>query len=344
MLNFFKKQSKRDSSNMAQLSEEDIQKKLYGTYKPGTLGRVIKVSDEALEETARGHQHDGLEQDLFSDMNSLGVSSDTKSVPVVDDASEEIITEQEDLEIVQKPDVKTIKTKAESVQPIVNDEDLLQIDFGKEEDTLFLKPVDRFASVKVTLEEMWDKLRGMGLKFFIISGGLLVGIILGFNIISSYVQHGKDEEVVVINEKRQVAPPLAEKATVSKPMAVTAPAEAREVLKQSVVLPSIKVTPSSSADQSVVAPRSVAGVAEYTVQICVSNKADASQALVADLKDAGFDAFYSKHTTKTGRDLFFIYVGQFAKQEDAAVAMKHYRTVPKLKNYNDSFVTKIKEQ
>ncbi len=340
MLNFFKKQLKRDSS-MAQLSEEDIQKKLYGTYKPGTLGRVIKVGEEPVVEASPASQDDELEPDLFSDMNTLSASNDAKTAPVIDDASEEIITEQEDVASKPQQGAKVSKGKDEAVQPIVDDDDLLQIDFGKEEDTLFLKPSDKFASVKVTLEEMWDKLRGLGPKFFIISGGILIGVILGFNMISSYVQHEKDDKVVVVNEKRSM-PSQPERASVPKPVPTVSPFGTREVMTQSVTLPTVKVS-STTTKKNEVIPKAVAAAEGYTVQICVSNNAEATKTLVSDLQDAGFDAFSSRQITKLGKELFLIYVGRFSKQEDATAAMKHYRTVPQLKRYSDSFVTKIKE-
>ncbi|MBN1493956.1 MAG: SPOR domain-containing protein [Candidatus Omnitrophica bacterium] len=331
MLKFIKKQTK-EGSGLAQLSEEDIQKKLYGAYKPGTLGKVIKVNEETEDISGEGEELN-IEPDLFSDVTSLEVDKSAQTASPIEDASEEIITEPADLIARGTKKQKVVIEKPAEIKENADDDDILQIDFNKDEDAMFLAPSERFASVKVTLEEIWDKIKGMGAKFFIISGGIFVGIILGFNLISSYVTDRNNTEVVVVNEKRP-APVIAQKNTPKKE-------PIREVVSQSVELPAVTVKPATSDTGS---SRSVTAVAapKYTVQICVSNKLDATESLVAELKDAGYAAFYRDHTTRTGRELYFVYVGQFATRDEATIAMNHYRTVDKLKKYNDSFVTNMK--
>ncbi|MFC1809445.1 SPOR domain-containing protein [Candidatus Omnitrophota bacterium] len=339
MFKFWKKEIKTD--DLAQLSEEDIQKKLYGTYKPGTLGKVIKVDEEVkgLDEE-EGHG-DEIEPDLFSDINSLGKLQGEIKADIEEDTSEEITTEVEDLAVGAGLEDSVSSLKNDESQPILEDDDLLQIDFNKEEDT-FLEPTDHLASIKVTLEEIWDKLRGIGVKYFIISGGILIGVILGFNIISSYVRDNDSGKVVVVNEKREISPSV--KASVVPPTSkITSQAPAaRDVVTQMVELEGGAITPASTGGVGDETSVEVTDLPAYTVQICVSNKLDATEKLVDDLRGAGLDSFYRRHTTRRGRELFFVYVGQFKNKEDANVAMKHYRTVDQLSKYDDSFVTNLK--
>ena len=107
------------------------------------------------------------------------------------------------------------------------------------------------------------------------------------------------------------------------------------MVAQPVTLPGGAVTTASSGGSVADSSSSLATAPKYTVQICVSNDIGATDRLVADLKDGGYDAFYRKHTTRTGRELYFVYVGQFVTREEANIAMRHYRTVDGLKKYND---------
>lgn len=336
MFNFFKKKTDADR-NLNQLNEEEIQQKLYGSYKPGTLGKVITVHEEEQQDIIAAAETQPItdQPDLFSGI-----------VDVEEDAESEVpLTVEIDQSAVSTLGVaKTASSFSADPVEEVSDDELFQLDFDdKEDNTLFDDFSAGDSSFKIWFMEVTDHLRAHGLKYALITIAILVGFVLAFNLISSYIlsstnnDANKKEESSIVSQVK------------SHPVQQPKKTEEASVNREVVSIPVIRV----EADKKVVAGAGVETAREtvtltavspvrYTVQICASNDLMATKKLVADLTASGYTAFYRQASASQSRNLFFIFVGQFASRGEANDALKQYRNVPLLKRYGDSFVTNVK--
>lgn len=78
----------------------------------------------------------------------------------------------------------------------------------------------------------------------------------------------------------------------------------------------------------------------YTIQICVYEKKDDAQNLVSGLKKKGYPAWLISRTSPKGRLYYNIYIGQFARLEDATKFLKELKTKEEFKEFEDSFIRK----
>lgn len=315
----FGKKEKLDS--VKQLSEEDIQKKLYGAYKPGTLGRVIKASEEDAELQRKNEMKDDGPT-LFSEMDTIDIIP-----PQEGDAPQK--TAADTTPVSGHAGKGTGLRQPEPMVPDDNEEELFQLDLHKEDSRSFTIEGDKYASFKLGFQEFLDSVRGFGLKYLFIGCVLFVLIILVFNIISSYLG----------SEERSVK---------KEPLVTTETTAPQEKMKRQVRAVTVVPAVSSAPEESNVAvpaagnePVATATKARFTIQVCVSNDRDATEKLVGSINDTGLDAFYKKTITRSGKQLYFVYVGRFAARADADAALRKYRAVPVLKKYDDSFVTSI---
>jgi len=96
---------------------------------------------------------------------------------------------------------------------------------------------------------------------------------------------------------------------------------------------SSSVTPPVSSNQGAALPEKT-----YSIQLALSDNIEASNGVLAGLKQRGHEGYIRKIRGNRGNELYQIFVGRYATSKDARVVMQTLRTDPEFKIYDDSFV------
>ena len=80
----------------------------------------------------------------------------------------------------------------------------------------------------------------------------------------------------------------------------------------------------------------------YSMQICVYEDKERTEKLIDYFKSKGYYSFYKKITTRSGRVLFNVYIGQYENIQNANNAFNIFKKTDDYKKFSDSFVKWIK--
>lgn len=193
------------------------------------------------------------------------------------------------------------------------------------------------SSFKIDLAEFLDKLKRIS-PFLI--GGILFFIVFTLVIFNMWIRTSSKTGEESIEHTAQEAVATRTDRT-SAPLQATQAAGERAPSR----VPAAATVPSSvpsavvREDADVTVTPVVPPVNDfYSIQVCIYNDSQRAEDLVSQLKEKGFDAFYSRLTTRTNRVLYTVFVGRFDTSKAANEYYAQFKDTDVFQQFPDSFI------
>lgn len=188
------------------------------------------------------------------------------------------------------------------------------------------------SSFRIDLAEFFDKVKRIS-PFLI--GGIVFFLVFFFVVFNIWIRSSSKGVVVIDSEE------VADIQTTNVPddFVAVRPVTVRPVEREVVVTPAREEQEETLSRETppVVAEPDVAQ-SFYTFQICVYGDTERASGLVDVLKAEGYDAFYEKFTTRSGRVLYNVYSGRFKDSQSANDAFKAFKRSKTFRKFPDSFI------
>lgn len=210
------------------------------------------------------------------------------------------------------------------------------------------------SSFRIDFAEFIDKMKAFLPMFILVTVIVSVAGLVGFNIWIREKNRSQEADIV---------PAVAAVRSDSDSIAVVA-AEPKSNITQSVSRRAeVTVTPvktavvnnSASSSQISSNPTGESSISEpvtevkelssyYSIQICVYEDVERTEKLVAEFEKAGFESFYRKVTTRSGRTLFTVFIGKYAESSQANRAFAQFKKTKHYQQFSDSFIKWLKKK
>ncbi len=337
------------------LTEEEIQKKLYGEYKPGNA----KLVDESVVAQKNSDKSDKYEQSIRRKVKVIDGNSGEKEKTFSKEKESdndlfsylnETFSASAGVENFQSIDANESNKKAVSnisiEMPDENKNKYSAVMEKKESVTAtnYASPYDSeenyLSSLKIDLMEMASKLKKKLPYILALIGILFVVLVVSFNIWTRNT--GEPEKNVrryaVGNEKRD-SMQMPEKEVYHERAVVVSKVSGGDAVpvKKNGALPEKEKSGAHSEE--------AAGVKNYhyTLQVCTYYNEDMAENLVAKLKDKGYDAFFIKEKTRRrGKNKYSVVIGRYVTSKEATKALNDFKNTKEYKTFSDSFIKWIK--
>ncbi|MBU1862792.1 MAG: SPOR domain-containing protein [Candidatus Omnitrophica bacterium] len=347
---------KKETVEMKPMTEEDIQRKLYGSYKGGSQYFLTGAQAHTKEMASSLNEKNELEaeealapaEELFSfgkdEGGEIGVRFEEPGYQESFDkpAHKEDSLHMSPLELDEH--IWEESKSSETVQATFKENIKPSIPSTLRRDTRSQNELvkDFVSSLKIDLAEFVDKIKGIpsGVIIAIITG--IVFFIIIFNIWSRANRDSSFSSSLpsppTTTAVRDGAPLQRVSSESASPQSEIA--DASDTDRVSEVMPLIASTrvqepPPSESMGAVIS-------SFYSVQVCVYEDALRAENLTGAFKKTGEDSFFKKITTRSGRDLYTVYLGHFGTLDQADIYFNKFRKSETFRRFPDSFIKYIK--
>lgn len=299
----FKFLSRKKEENLTPLSEEEIQKKLYGGNQNQSMGLEAPKGDENRVELGRTVETEEIKE--------------LKGVEIKEEGEVDLFSFSESLK-KSKAHQEIIKETSDRTQ---NSEEVHQASVSK----------------KRTWPE-GKKIRGIFLGILGTSLSLLIlSFFLSriFAVGSRPIENGESSISGVSSGKASASKPIEPSPVVKirpSPLGGDLPLKRPE---RSVTGPAAL---SEGNDRSEERKPSLPLQRFFTLQLCVYENEELTRSVVKRLRSRQLDSFYTPVTTRRGRSLFQVFVGRFGSFSEAQLYLERLKKSNALQDYPDSFI------
>lgn len=347
----------KKDDEMKPLSEEEIQKKLYGSY----IKTDATITDESHEEAEKEIQKGAEEEEhTESDIKPAVQSVEVFTLTEQDLFSSHTKTSEDDQRVrIEKPEIDSISETENNIasEDTMTSEDLedhLVSEQQQEETVAYAidpqqtSPVveeqvkqekagealkNFISSLKIDVGEFFDRVKSISPMLVGVLVGIVVLLIVGFNIWSKY-----NSETDVSSISAPVVVAASRLANNELPLAETTVESRVSRLPERPVKITRVLQPETDSNLTPPAVNQEELNSFYSIQICVYEDTDRAEHLVSKLKGLGFDAFYKKVVSRSGRVFYTVFTGRFAERAQATEAFESFKKSDIFKSFPDSFI------